>query len=360
VSARWAATMLLLSMPCVAAESVPAEYGKVEPSYEIQFPRDEGSHPSFRTEWWYVTGWLEDQEGDPLGFQVTFFRNRPGSDEANPSKFALRQVLFAHAAISDPKLGLLLRDEKSARAGFGLAEAAEHALDVHIDDWSLHSENNGYRAVISAKEFAMQLDIASTQRPMLQGERGFSRKGPDPESASHYYSIPALKVSGTMKVRGRAETVRGIAWLDHEWSSSYLQQGAHGWDWAGLNLDDGTAIMAFRMRGANGTALWTSASVRTAHSAAVQTLGPQQVQWRALRVWRSPRTRVEYPIEWEVTLDARHIFLRPLMDDQENDARASTGSLYWEGAVRAADEAGRFIGRGYLELTGYGERLKMQ
>ena len=41
-----------------------------------------------------------------------------------------------------------------------------------------------------------------------------------------------------------------------------------------------------------------------------------------------------------------------------DDARGSTGTLYWEGAVRAFDERGQAIGRGYLELTGYGERLR--
>jgi len=326
----------------------------------MQFPRDEGSHPRFRTEWWYVTGWLADQQHQPLGFQITFFRNRPGTDEENPSHFALRQILFAHAAISDPKIGSLLRDEKSARAGFGLAEAAENGLDVHIDDWVLREQQGTYSAAISAKEFAMQLQLSATQLPLLQGDRGFSRKGPAPESASHYYSIPALSVSGTVNVRGQVRRVTGVAWLDHEWSSTYLQEGATGWDWVGLNLDDGTAFMAFRMRNSDGKPLWASASTRAANAPSVQNMDQRKIQWRALRTWRSPRTGIEYPVEWELTLDTLRIFLRPLMDDQENDARASTGSVYWEGAVRAFDEANRSIGRGYLELTGYGERLKMQ
>ena len=50
--------------------------------------------------------------------------------------------------------------------------------------------------------------------------------------------------------------------------------------------------------------------------------------------------------------------LEPLMDDQELDALASTGTIYWEGAVRAT-QAGRSLGRGYLELTGYGKPLKL-
>ncbi len=343
----------------VFASDAPVSFAQVDPNYEIQFPRDEGSHPNFRTEWWYVTGWIENDRNEPMGFQVTFFRNRPGTDESNPSRFALRQVLFAHAAVSDPKIGALLRDEKSARAGFGLAEASESALDVHIDDWSLRTSGEGYVAQIAAKEFAMQLQLSPTERPMLQGERGVSRKGAHVESASHYYSMPGLKVSGTLSVRGKSMRVHGLAWLDHEWSSTYMESGAQGWDWTGINFDDGSALMAFRMRSSRGV-LWASASTREAHSTTVHTFQPQQVRWRALRRWRSPRTGNEYPIEWEIVVQDRRIVLRPLMDDQENDSRASTGTVYWEGAVRAFDESNRSIGRGYLELTGYGQRLEMQ
>jgi predicted secreted hydrolase len=46
------------------------------------------------------------------------------------------------------------------------------------------------------------------------------------------------------------------------------------------------------------------------------------------------------------------------MDDQENDTRATTGAIYWEGAVRALRD-GVAVGRGYLELTGYWRRLQM-
>jgi predicted secreted hydrolase len=52
--------------------------------------------------------------------------------------------------------------------------------------------------------------------------------------------------------------------------------------------------------------------------------------------------------------------LVPLLDDQESDSRGSTGAIYWEGAVRVRAAAdGRLLGRGYLELTGYGTPLAL-
>jgi len=52
------------------------------------------------------------------------------------------------------------------------------------------------------------------------------------------------------------------------------------------------------------------------------------------------------------------VSLAPLLDDQELDARGSVGIVYWEGAVRAL-AGGKPVGRGYLELTGYGTPLTL-
>ena len=341
-------------------ETGDSPYAKVAPGYEIVFPRDEGAHPDFRSEWWYVTGQIETEGGSPLGFQITFFRSRPGIDEDNPSRFAPRQLLFAHAAISDPKRGALLRDEKAARAGFGLAEASASGLDVHIDDWSLRREGDGYVAVVRASAFVLELTFSATQPALLHGDHGFSRKSPDARLASYYYSLPQLATRGRIIVDGRDQSVAGVAWLDHEWMTSVMEDAAQGWDWTGVNLDDGGALMGLQMRDTQGRKHWAFASSRGVNGTegSLRTYAPNEIHWTPLRYWRSARTGVRYPIEWKIAVGERTIVLKPLMDDQENDARSSTGTLYWEGAVRAFDERGRQVGRGYLELTGYGSRLQ--
>jgi predicted secreted hydrolase len=96
----------------------------------LEFPRDHGAHPEFRQEWWYVTGWLSTARGDPLGFQVTFFRARPDIDTPNPSALTPRQVILAHAAISDPRQGRLRHDERAARAALGLAGAEQGTREL--------------------------------------------------------------------------------------------------------------------------------------------------------------------------------------------------------------------------------------
>lgn len=357
---RLAVTMLAF-VACAGAASTPFIYPVVAPGLRIEFPRDAGSHPQFRTEWWYVTGTVADSAGASFGFQVTFFRSRPGVDEANPSRFAAKQLLFAHAALSDPKRGQLLHDERSARAGFDIAMAQENALHVAIDDWSLSTleDGKGYRASVRAQDFQIELDYAPTQPPLLHGEGGYSQKGPQPAAASYYYTLPQLRTSGRLVIGAREYRVTGTAWLDHEWSSSILDEQAQGWDWVGLNLDDGCALMAFQMRNPQGGEHFAAATLRVGADAETVTYAPADIEWTPQRRWRSVRTGVDYPVEWKIRLGARTITLRPSFDDQENDARGSTGTIYWEGAVAAFDDAGKRIGRGYLELTGYGRKVSL-
>ncbi|KAB0679612.1 lipocalin-like domain-containing protein [Aureimonas leprariae] len=352
---RILATLCILAFACQAA--MPADYPVVEPGIRLSFPADHGAHPEFRTEWWYVTGALKTEDGRDLGFQVTFFRTRPPANPDNPSRFNPAQVLFAHAALSDPALGRLLHAERAARAGFGIAGAATADADVRLQDWAFQRGGDGvYRTKVQGPDFGFQLDFAPTQEVMPQGENGYSRKGPKPEEASYYYSIPHLRVSGTVQREGRQVAVTGEAWLDREWSSSYLAPDASGWDWTGLNLDDGSALMAFRIRGKDGGTVWAGSSFRYPDGR-IRRFEPGDVALEPVRHWRSARTNAEYPVEQVLRVKLpegeRRFALKPLFDDQELDGRAGGMPVYWEGLV--ATEGGR----GYLELTGYAADLRM-
>jgi predicted secreted hydrolase len=330
----------------------------VLPGYRMRFPYDEGSHPDFRLEWWYVTGWLDQASERALGFQITFFRARPDLKHDNPSVFTPRQIVIAHAALSDPAHGRLLHVQKAARAGFGLAGADEGRTRIWIDDWSLEKREGAYRASISGDQLQFQFMFEPTQPPLLQGESGLSRKGPAPDSASYYYSAPHLAVRGTLVLKGQAQNVRGSAWLDHEWSSEYMAENAVGWDWTGINLDDGGALMLFRMRDRDGLQIWAGGTVRRADGK-TRVFSPSEIRFTPQRDWRSPRTGTRYPVSWQVQAAEEQLTIDPLMDDQEHDARASTGTIYWEGAVHAT-RGGKPVGRGYLELTGYWRPQRFQ
>ncbi|MDR6408938.1 lipocalin-like domain-containing protein [Paraburkholderia terricola] len=358
----------LLCAGVLLASSVFAatpEFAAVTPGHSISLAQDSGAHDGFRTEWWYATGWLATPDKQPLGFQITFFRSATGHDPADPSAFAPSQLIIAHAALSDPALGHLAHDQRIARQGFGLAYAKPNNTDVKLDAWKIVRAADGhYDVTVDADGFSLHLALTPTQAPLLQGERGYSRKGPRPEQASYYYSEPHLRVTGTVvrpaAAGGRSKdgtAVTGAAWLDHEWSSTLLDANALGWDWLGANLTDGSALMAFRIRGRDGRAMWAHAALRN-RAGEVTTFGRDQVDFTPVRTWRSPRTNTPYPVSMTVKTGALTWRLDPLMDDQELDSRQSTGAVYWEGAVRVSRD-GADVGRAYLELTGYANALRI-
>lgn len=343
--------MLLLGMV-----AVPAAWAL--PPRPMQFPRDFGSHPDLNTEWWYITGQAKAHEGSrEFGFQVTFFRSRIAETQSMRSDFAARQVIFAHAAVTDLQGRKLWHDQRIARAGFGIASASEEDTDVRLRNWTLQRDGKAYVARLPAEGFVLDFRFAPTQPVMLQGDAGLSRKGPDVEQASYYYSEPQLAAQGRLTLQGRSFDVQGTAWLDHEWSNAYLHPDAAGWDWIGMNLFDGSALMAFRIRRRDGSALWAGGSMRSPDGR-MRVFGPDDLHFEATSRWVSPRTRADYPIGWRIQTPAGTFSVHPLLEDQELDSRGSTGAVYWEGLSELRDSQGRAVGRGYLELTGYAQALK--
>ena len=363
----------LLLAPALAAwrneargDAAAASPPVVRPGVPIVLPRDFGAHPAYRTEWWYLTGWLEmPGAAEPFGFQVTFFRSRGDVAPAHPSRFAAQQLVSAHLALTDPDARRLRHAQRIARTGFGIAEAAEHDTDLRLRGWRLWREadaegRHGYRAVLDAGPagFALDLRCRSTQPVLRQGEHGYSRKGPEPAQASFYLSEPQLAVEGTLDHEGRARPVTGRAWLDHEWSEALLHPDAVGWDWIGMNLDDGGALTAFRLRRADGSALWAGGSWRLA-GGAPRAFAADEVRFTPLRDWTSPATRTRYPVRWRIDTPAGRHEVAARLDAQELDGRASTGAVYWEGLSDLLDADGRRVGRGYLEMTGYAGALRL-
>ncbi len=327
------------------------------PLKTLAFPRDRGSHPDFRTEWWYITG--QAMSGKRVfGFQLTFFRSRVESTQAMTSKFAAKQLVFAHAAITDVDGKKLWHDQRISRDGFGVASTSETDMNIRLRDWSLESNGAQYTANLASNDFAIRLKFSETQAVLLQGKQGLSRKGPDEKQASYYYSQPQLATTGSLQIKGQNFEVTGKAWLDHEWSQELLHTAATGWDWIGMNLDDGSALTAFRLRDKAGDALWDGGSFR-APKGDVYVFTRGEVIFKPTRLWKSPLTQTTYPVEWMVRTPADFYTVKAVIDNQELDSRQSTGSIYWEGLSELIDSNGKRVGSGYLEMTGYAAPLRM-
>lgn len=352
----------------------------VRPGTRLGFPVDHGAHPDFRTEWWYATGALRTAGGGLLGFQVTFFRSRVnghatgvGAAEA-VGRFDPRHLLFAHAALTDvavqrqwhaQRLGRWNGDPSVRPDAASLTDTAVH-LGAGAGAWSLVRQDgpapgqSAYRATVAEPDLAFDLTLTTTQPVLLQGDGGFSRKGPDPAQASHYYSQPQLVVAGTVRREGRPQAVTGTAWLDHEWSETLLHPDAVGWDWVGMNLDNGAALTAFQLRRADGSVLWAGGSWRASAHGPVQAWAPQVLRFTPGQRWASPLSQASYPLHWRLDTPVGPFLVRALSPAQELDSRQSTGTVYWEGLSELVDaRTDQRVGLGYLEMTGYAGKLRL-
>ena len=332
------------------------------PIKALQFPRDFGAHPDFRTEWWYITGHASTSDAAAgarqFGFQLTFFRSRVDATQGMASKFAAKQLIFAHAAITDVSGKKLWHDQRIAREGFEVASASTQGMALKLRDWTLQSQGTTHTARLPAADFALNLQFTETQPVLLQGQQGLSRKGPEEKQASYYYSLPQLATRGSLQLKGQSFEVTGKAWLDHEWSQEVLHPNAVGWDWIGMNFDDGSALTAFQLRDKDGNAMWDGGSFRVAKDAA-RAFSRGEVVFKPQRRWNSPLSQASYPVEWTVRTPTDTYTVRAVIDNQELDSRQSTGAIYWEGLSELIDSRGKRVGRGYLEMTGYAGVLRM-
>ena len=347
-----------------------------QPGRVFTFPRDHGSHPDFRLEWWYVTGHLA-AAAEPerrFGFQATFFRQaapRPHAG-APAGNFGRDQLFLAHMALLDIRTGTFRHEERLNREGWA-AGAANETLNVRNGDWSMRLRPAGgpaeperldLRGGVRA-EVALRLLLEARKPLVVFGEDGVSRKGAEPAAASHYLTFTRLAASGVLRLAGangpEEVAVTGEAWLDHEFSSSQLGSGQVGWDWLSVHLRDGREVMLYRLRRADGTA--DSASRLTWVDAAGRT-SIQPFTWEVRRAWRSPATGAAYPTRVRVrTTDPATgaelvLDVEPLAEDQELTG-ALGGIPYWEGACRILGADGAELGRGYLELTGHARPLRL-
>jgi len=330
-------------------------FARVTGPAPLSFPEDHGAHPDHRSEWWYFTGNLTDAAGRDYGFQLTLFRFALAPEvPERPSAWATRQAWMGHFAITDMAGGRHHAVERYQRGALGLAGAEVRPVRVWLDDWALRSAGSQrlfplrLKARDDAAGLALELRLEARKPRVLQGERGYSRKGEDPGNASRYYSYTRLAAQGRLEVAGRQARVTGSAWLDREWSTSALDEGQAGWDWFALQLEDGRDLMVYRLRRVDGGTDPRSAGVLVAPDGRVRHLGAEDFRVIPLRHWRSPETGARYPVDWRVVVPAAGLSLT--VDARLDAQEMPTSVRYWEGAVSVSGDAG---GVGYLEMTGY-------
>ena len=333
----------------------------------LVFPKDHGSHPGYRTEWWYYTGNLEAETGNRYGFQLTFFRsqiNAPGDEKRWPEPHSLwrtRQVYLGHSAITDLLNNRHLQSELMARGNLGMAGVSQKTTDslVFIKNWSAKIGLDRHWLKAATDAFSYELMLEPAKPPVLHGQAGYSRKGSTPERASCYYSFSRLITDGVLTVGGKQAAVHGLSWMDHEFSTAPLEPGIIGWDWFSLQLSDQSEIMLYLLRNEQGRFSPASSGTFIDDSGMPTPLTGDDFRVDVLDTWKSPRSGAAYPVHWRLTVFPLAIVLTAKANilDQEMQTQAATGLTYWEGSISVEGSVGTFPlkGSGYAELTGYAQ-----
>jgi predicted secreted hydrolase len=327
------------------------------PGYRYVFPRDHGSHPDYRIEWWYYTGNIETRGGRRFGYQLTFFRTGVVREPSLASRWAVRDLYMTHFALSDIQQKKLYYFERVNRAGIGWAGAEASSYRVWNEDWEARLDGGDH--LLRASEGGLHLDLRLTpaKPEVIHGTGGISQKGPFAINSSHYYSITRFQTAGKIVLEGESFLVTGLSWMDHEFGTSFLEQTQVGWDWFSIQLEDGRELMLFQIRREDGSRDPRSSGTLIDPAGRATHLEFSEFDLAPGASWRSTASGAAYPTEWAIELPGYDLRLaaRAAFQDQELRTEESTGVTYWEGSVEVEGAAGaeRLRGRGYLEMTGY-------
>jgi len=325
----------------------------------FDFPADFGPHPDYRTEWWYYVGNLESADGRHFGYELTFFRVAllpPSQAFPRSSAWATNQIYMAHFALTDVAGGQFHAFQRLSRGAAALAGAQAAPYRVWLEDWQVEQSGVGaYHLSVQNEGLALELQLIDSKGPVAHGDAGYSQKGAGSGNASYYYSQTRLLAEGSLQIGAESFEVSGLGWSDHEYSTSVLSSGQVGWDWFAIQLHDGSEVMLYYIRRADGSIDPFSSGTLVAPDGSTQVLAREDFAIEALDLWPSPHSGAEYPMGWAVNIPSAglQLELSPYLLDQE----LNLSTIYWEGAVQASGTRnGQPVeGVGYVELTGYAE-----
>jgi predicted secreted hydrolase len=334
------------------------EWRSALPGWLYEFPRDHGSHPGFKTEWWYFTGNLATKDGREFGYQLTFFRQGVSPDLQNAtSRFVTRDLKFAHFAITDLGSGKFLFGQALSRGAFGEAGFSDGPRLAWIDGHSLELRSDGsFHLVGRDAEKSLDLTLRPSRSPVIHGESGLSRKGDGEGRASQYYSHTRLETTGAVSIGGESWEVAGSSWFDHEWATNQLGADQAGWDWFSLQFEDGSELMLFQLRKKTGGRDRWSGGTWVAPNGSQTRISNDDFTLEPSGFWKSPGTAASYPLQWRIRVPKLDLDIDVVarMPDQELRLKPV---VYWEGVVKATGRDDKRRGVGYLEMTGYAGRV---
>jgi len=340
--------ILLLLAAAGASTLLSAGCAAPGPRWAFDPKAEEGVHGGVKVEWWYHWGFLDDDAGGRWCVFSSFFRTlRPeltryqlydltnmATGERAPRSAAGSELLVIAKALTGKAE---LPKPHEVIPGLPLEKPGDPLKIRYGEDLFERTGEGVYRLKTG------EVDVELRAETPYMAVEGTGLTGVGRPEEMHYYTIPRLKATGT--VRGRKAT--GTFWYDHQWGATWTEPTI-GWSWWGLQLADGTNVNAYVLRD-----LKTGALIRgvCTHDDRVYDLDAKPEKF-----WES-KSKVKYPVAWTLTAGPLKLRVDPVFEDREAAVLGEQESI-WEGPVTVT---GTTTGRGFQELVSYArERRKPQ
>ena len=304
----------------------------------IALPEDEAPHDT-PIEWWYFNGFLTDDTDNEYDFHYVVFQGPKGS-------FGVPHLVRITFGI--PGDG---SHHQAERLAFIPEESNAPSVYFEKDGWVMRGDGGGnYELAFNLDGIALSLSVSAARDPVLHYKgTGLTDFGPD--VWAYYYSYTRQSVTGSIEDASGRRPVSGVSWYDHQWGN--LTNRNIGWDWFGIQLDDGSDLMITMLRELGSNQRLALYGTYVSPEGEVLHLGEDAIFIESTRTWTSASTEITYPVAWMV--ESAPLNLHIEVEAKQEAAEFVTQVSYWEGAVRVSGTRdGRAVtGQGFAELVGY-------
>ncbi|SEA04363.1 Hydroxyneurosporene synthase (CrtC) [Thalassobacillus cyri] len=356
----------------------------MEEQPDIRLPEDAGPHASSNIEWWYAFTFLNSSRGSRYALMTSFFQvgesacskghyliytlidldNKKQKNQSRIDNKLKRNMMFLYLPfylLLHPFDTTMWRLYKSLIAGriprpHGLLRKAvikQNPLRLMYgkNSMTFEKEKEDFHLLLSEDGITADLHFQPRKPHALIGTDG------KPDDL-YYYSFTQNKVSGKLHTHKGIESVSGEGWFDHQWGKDYSLVKGTGWNWFGLQLDDGRELLLNEMRSNDGETSSQMANVIEKDGTVRFT---RNISFHPLKYWKSVKTNARYPIAWQITIPEFNIEIQtvPFFSNQEMLVLGPLQGI-WEGAVSLTGKerlsngaVNHLTGEGFMELVGY-------
>lgn len=218
----------------------------------FKIPYREADHGDFNnewpihekvTDWWFVNGYLTDQENPENHYSYQYTLLKP---HVYGLTFYVLQIAFTD----------FQKQKHFFKQRVGIRKGKKFYVNQNSVIFSpfayLTRENEGLNLSIKTDEFELKLEMDKGKGGFWHADDGVLVMGlpNDTQQRTVYYSYPNMPTTGNVTVHNAPNDdihlkVRGKTWFDRQWGPFRLLDPTSHWEWFSLRFFDDEEVMLF-------------------------------------------------------------------------------------------------------------------